>query len=721
MLRLHVVMTVTLAILVSASGVMGRSGRPKPPKANAEEFIVPTREDFLRGLNLEKPELAAVKAALDNGDVEAAGEAYIAHFRAMSISSPLVTDWDAIERDPEYSRKSAERIVGGHWFDGYKVYDVPAAGADWHDGPLVCLCTLRVVNGLLRPAYHTEDPRYIRYIADHISQYMAAYPIEEFAGHCSEDDWNYTGEFVTKPWGCGQLCTRLQYWAEMMSLLRRYESVSDEELLTMLHRIYEETAFMRTQIECYVEHGGNHAGGMIMAMAASCAVLQDFHASDEWLALDAASLGQYLDQSHYPDGLHKELTIAYWASGVHQLTPLAYALRDAEGIAACIERVKAMATAVVGLAKPTGRIPPYGDMWCKFTPRETVYAPLVEVLEVPWLDTMIRGTEGPLPPFTVWPVPGQEQWSGYYTMRSGWDKDAKYLMIDCGPWGWCHVHGDRLSIVVTANGADFIMDPPSTSYHSNTPGAFISRQNPGFLHSTVTVDGVDEFIYGWADDKIVRTVPKEATEPLDNTWEHADNYSLFEGSWSFEPVKAANWTRRIVFADKSYWLLQDVVTADQETAAIEQNFQFAPEIEIEFQGNMTVATAPNGAKLALVPLAGGLKPELAIGDQSLHTTYWPDGIPKTEVWGQQGQKNSHGRGWTSRGPRHDKLYPAPAVTYVGQVELPATMTVALIPLAADQKLEDMPQITSHATEKGTEWTLPIDGGTYGYALGQTRR
>jgi len=218
----------------------------------------------------------------------------------------------------------------------------------------------------------------------------------------------------------------------------------------------------------------------------------------------------------------------------------------------------------------------------------------------------------------------------------------------------------------------------------------------------------------------LRTVPKEATEPLDNTWEHGDNYSLFEGSWSFEPVKAANWTRRIVFADKSYWLLQDVVTANQETAAIEQNFQFAPEIKIEFQGNVTLATAPNGSKLVLVPLAGGLKPELAIGDKKLHTTYWPDGIPKMGVWGQQGQKNSHGRGWTSRGRRHDKLYPAPAVTYVGQVQLPATITVALIPLAADQNLESMPPITSHAADNGTKWTLPIDGGTLQF-LADTER
>jgi len=136
---------------------------------------------------------------------------------------------------------------------------------------------------------------------------------------------------------------------------------------------------------------------------------------DEWLAFTAASLAQYVDHAYYPDGLHKELTLAYWASLVQDLTKVAYALRDAEGIEVCIDRVKAMATAAVALAKPTGGIPSYGDMRCGWSPCRTVYGPLLDVMEVPWLETMIRDTEGPLPPFTVWPVPGQEQWSGYYT------------------------------------------------------------------------------------------------------------------------------------------------------------------------------------------------------------------------------------------------------------------------------------------------------------------
>jgi hypothetical protein len=50
--------------------------------------------------------------------------------------------------------------------------------------------------------------------------------------------------------------------------------------------------------------------------------------------------------------------------------------------------------------------------------------------------------------------------------------------------------------------------------------------------------------------------------------------------------------------------------------------------------------------------------------------------------------------------------PAPAVTYTGQLNLPATITVAPIPLAADQELSALPEITSETDDGTTTWTLP---------------
>jgi len=84
-----------------------------PPKVKAEEFIVPTRENFLRALKLDRPELAAVKAALDKGDVEAAGRTYIAYFRAREIHPPVAPNWSAMKRNPDYNTSRADSCLAG--------------------------------------------------------------------------------------------------------------------------------------------------------------------------------------------------------------------------------------------------------------------------------------------------------------------------------------------------------------------------------------------------------------------------------------------------------------------------------------------------------------------------------------------------------------------------------------------------------------------------------
>jgi hypothetical protein len=254
-------------------------------------------------------------------------------------------------------------------------------------------------------------------------------------------------------------------------------------------------------------------------------------------------------------------------------------------------------------------------------------------------------------------------------------------------------------------GEQFIIDPSGTAYASNDPNSFISRQLSGFLHNTITVDGVDEFMGCRSVD--CGPIPWETKAPLQNIWEHGDKYTLFAGSYSFAPVKPVKWERRVVFVDKSYWLLQDVLAGELPEAEIEQNFQFDAEIEIEFQDNITIAKAPSGAMLALVPLEGGLTPKVTVGDREPHTTYWPYGTPTDVLFVDDGRPQQHGRGWTGRNT--SKLIPAPAVTYVGTLDPfpPAPITLLIVPLEPGQTLEDVPEVT----REGERWTLPIEGGS----------
>ena len=157
-----------------------------------------------------------------------------------------------------------------------------------------------------------------------------------------------------------------------------------------------------------------------------------------------------------------------------------------------------------------------------------------------------------------------------------------------------------------------------------------------------------------------------------------------------------------------------MLTGDRTEAEIEQNFQFDTDIRIKFDGTTAIATAPNGARLLLLPLTGGLEPVLTIGDKAPHVTYWPAGIA-TDDWhpSEACQAITHGRGWMGRGGH--KLMPAPAVTYVGKVELPGALTVALIPLEPGQSMDRMPKISSEAADRETRWSLPTGGGRLSFA------
>lgn len=689
-----------LVLLVAFEGLAGDGKRG----TGGTGFVVP-RDQFLRRLDLTKPELATVKQALDAGDLPKAEREFISHWRKRPLESPFLTNWDAIARNPDIRTTTADEYLAGHLFDGYSTYEVPPTGIDWYGCGLPLLTYFKLLGPPMTAYHHTRDPKYARYMVDYILEYMEAYPIEEFGGK-SILEGHVNHQTVTKPWQWCQLNGRLHIWPNVLSLVRSSPDVTDEELLLMLHRLYQETAYMRDTMQLFVDLRHNGGAGMIRGLCKLAALFGDFKQSGPWLDYGAECAVQFIGSSFYPDGMCVELTTGYSLDVMKSMQKMAYDLRALPAMAAFKPQVAEMLTCLVALIDPNGRVPCFGDLYLKDKATNRINMDIVEWVGLPWAATVKGVTTEPVPPFTVWPQPGQEQWCGYYTMRSDWTQQARFMMIDGGPWGTTHRHGDRLSFVVTAFGENFITDPGCTAYASDDPDALTSHAVSGFLHNTITVDGVDEFMGCRSVD--AGPIPWEAKSPLQNRWEHGENFSLFAGNYSFAPLKPVKWERRVLFVDKTYWLLQDVLTGEEGARQIEQNFQFEPEIEIEFEDNVTLAKAPSGAMLALVPLEGGLTPKLTVGDREPHVAYWPYGKPSDVLFNHYGHKEQHGRGWVGRNTHN--LIPAPAVTYVGNTVKnpypPMAITLLIVPLEAGQTLKDVPKVT----REGNVWTLPTDGG-----------
>lgn len=654
------------------------------------------RLNFITKLNLQLPDLSSVKVACDKNEIAAACNYYIAYFRKKIISSTLLTDWSDIDRNPNHDVVDAERLLRGYIWDGKSTYIAPITGLNWHSTPVSGLTRFQILSVMRTAVHHTGDPKYTRYIIGHIGGYLKAFPMAGFLGKSTRDGWiSYTK--VAKPWYWNMIAHRLSQLSETITLIRKSSDVSNDELLAVLLRMYQEASYLRNEIHYWVDR--RHNGGLLMikAMAQTLAVLADFKEVPEWETQNIELASKYIKKAFYPDGLCVELSTAYCSAESEAVQKIAYAYTAKKDFEIFREKISQMVNSQVGLSDPTGQLPSFGDLHA-LKMEDYVYQPAVTMLGLTLEGHTAYGEKTPDKPVTenqliVWPTQGREQWSGYYTMRSDWSRDARYLAIDCGPWGTNHQHGDRLSFVISAYGEQFIIDPSGTKYASNKSDAFVSRQSAGFLHNTITIDGVDVFKSEGTFD--------ETKTPLDNLWEHGTNYSLFAGNYSYNPIKPIRWERRVLFVDGCYWLIQDVLTGSQDTVEIEQNFQFNNDIVIELNGQQINARAPNGSQLVLKPFGGNLEPKVYKGDKTPHDTYWPEGVANSI---------NHGRGWTGQGGH--KLLPAPAVTYTGTLTLPATITLAVVPIESEKKRIELPIISSEKDGDNTIWKLPTSNRTF---------
>jgi Heparinase II/III-like protein/Heparinase II/III N-terminus len=139
---------------------------------------------------------------------------------------------------------------------------------------------------------------------------------------------------------------------------------------------------------------------------------------------------------------------------------------------------------------------------------------------------------------------------GYYIQRSGWGKDARYLVFDCGPLGdGGHGHSDFLNVEVAANGRPLIVDPGRFTYAEDESN-WRWRFKGTAAHNTVCVDDLDQVPYRRgkpkgpvADARLVERFT-------------APGFDVLSGEVRSPSYEAVH-TRRIFFVAGEYWLIVD--------------------------------------------------------------------------------------------------------------------------------------------------------------------
>jgi hypothetical protein len=244
---------------------------------------------------------------------------------------------------------------------------------------------------------------------------------------------------------------------------------------------------------------------------------------------------------------------------------------------------------------------------------------------------------------------------GYLFQRSGWGEhgtpfaDERFLVFDCGPIGaGGHGHYDLLSVEAAAGGRPLLVDPGRFTYTEEPTDEWRRWFKGTAAHNTVCVDRLDQTPYRRRKPEgavaVGRFLGRLSAPGLD----------VLHGE-ATSPCYDAVHTRRIVFVDDEYWLVEDRLHGDRPHR-YDLRFHLAPEAsnatEIASTGVAAVVRAPG---LALV-LPGAPEPVLEDG-------------------------------WFA--PEYGRKLPAPVVSVAVEGSHGATFLTAVAPLDADEPAPDV--------------------------------
>lgn len=200
---------------------------------------------------------------------------------------------------------------------------------------------------------------------------------------------------------------------------------------------------------------------------------------------------------------------------------------------------------------------------------------------------------------------------GLVTMRSDWSEKANLMIFDAGHQGTSHAghgHADALSLICSANGVDWLVDPGTYVYSSSQPWRNYFRSTPG--HNTIAIDGVDQATptdwFKWQDLPMVHLEKSQSQAGLDYAVGSHTGYRRLP-----EPV---HHRRRALFVKPDYWLVSDELTG-LGSHQIGAFFHFGPGVSVSLLRNGCLATQGN-ERFLLLSLAPGAQFRLVSEEES---------------------------------------------------------------------------------------------------------
>lgn len=368
----------------------------------------------------------------------------------------------------------------------------------------------------------------------------------------------------------------------------------------------------------------------------------EFKEAPEWRRIAIERLYRQLDDEVYPDGMEYELAAGYnnWVVSEFAHILEVADLNDLRGELPddYLAKMEKMFNYLLYASMPNGAIPGLNDSGNADVRAllTTAFDLFPERTDFQFVATGRAYGEPPLPTSYAFP------WSGHYVMRSGWDADATYMLLDAGPFGFGHQHEDKLSFVLWAKGRQHVLDPGNFSYDHSRWRRYVLAT---YGHNTVMVDGLGQNRRARRDTYFWPR-PWEGRSPVgqDAAFATTPPADLARGVYrdGYGPDNALDvvHTRRVLYMrDRDYFVIFDTLSPDDDAEHQYEALFHLDTTQVATGEDKSVTSLNEGQSNLTITPAGDMDLQIVTGKADEPVQGWANGpwraVP-TAIYGVRG-------------------------------------------------------------------------------------
>lgn len=536
MIKLHIFLLVVIALTTKSVNCNAKT--PSPGKTGIEIL--------LSRIDLNANDLQKVKQS--NGNPEKAAEELLNYCRQRtSVKHPV----DRYKRTESLGNIANENDIQTadnalkHIFVGQSAYPPHFCGddIDWGTRPVSDnewvwqLNRMSFWGAMARAYWHTGDEKYAKEWCYQLVDWTRKNPNDADHKHA---------------WRSIEAGIRGHYWTSNFQYFIDSPHFTPEVLTAFMNSCHDHASYLMTVYRTKSNWGLMEAEGLaFIAMT-----FPEFKDSEKWLTEATRRLNNEIDLQVYPDGHQRELALGYHLGCIEwfiRTYDLARMNGRTDAFPASYEqKVQKMCEVPMKLCHPDGTNQQFGDAWAgKPGQHQKKFQEWAERFgRQDFLYLATDGKKGKKPDSTAFALP----YSGLYSMRSSWGKDAICLILKCGPDGGGHSQPDNGTFELSAGGRNLMPDAGSYIYSGDPENRAWFRQTK--VHQTLTLKGENS-----------KYAPKLLLWKPGKT-----NDILVVENQSYANLKHR---RSVFFIDKKYFIVVDEAIGTA-TGDVDIHFQLAP-------------------------------------------------------------------------------------------------------------------------------------------------